>query len=665
MPRDFSMKKSSIQELHQIVSNTDRSVLFKSFHDDSQQNPILLEAVKAWYDRVHHYFFKACYTLVNSNDYFTCREFIFFDHYKISNPNFDNHLKFEILDKNNQWNETQPSNQNWHINWSFQNLNFDYEACSNVCRNLIYNLAYKDCFDFDLRNQKNRSNNYYSDQHLKFDVPTKKALDARNQEIEYQENQNIMEFLILFVEHSHSYAPDIDFEKYSKKEVSKLKKPLANVRYIKQWHGTNTAKKINQIITRLIDKNYSSAHLVNSRYLSLSEYVQAVGKYSPVMDSLLEWKAESKSKFIISTNLIDQNEIDAVKNKNLFSYDNMDFFLKNSNDKLVGKACFKVFLNLNPTTLKSIIYLLNSYGSKAQLGKFFLYWRTQSKHKKVKAWVCEAILGIQLGNMIDLSKPNADAMAKKLVICFDLIYTALDKIWTLAKKKTLFFDLVRNSDSFNGMIDYLFTYTPNATLASNTNNLNCYRNIKHLTSKSTHESIVKKVEEWHLLAKQLEVGDLKQYEYPRINRTVNEVEFEVIHTNHECAEESLEMHHCILTFNDRMLNRSYIAFRVNGFDERATLGAWIEHYEDHAHVKFNQCYGHYNKRMPNNIISACHALIEKINHEKLIMSNNLTALQESIQDHEKLFKLEYTPELNEIDLAMNDVNENIEEYMFF
>ncbi len=671
------MKKIDIAILDHVISddgffmfsNHARSY-FNHCHIEEQLTPIA-EIASAWYERFRHYYFSQTYELVGANSYHECREFIIFGQYKISNPNHELMPTLSVLNQNGQWEQVNAVDSRWHLNWIFQTTSFQSKGNSsdNITK-LIGQLAYRDLFGIDL-NEYHKSYVNSGSYQNKFDVPNEQTLKVIHGNI-FEKHINFLNALISTAYGKLEKSED-DFS--TKKEFKAYKKVHANPRYIKPWHSKNTEQKINQIFTKLVDKDMASIGLNHHGYISLGMYDTTTQFYKDHIDALKTWKADNKNKWHYLVGMGEERFLNSIGNQNLFSYDNMNQEFGMTEHSFVNKACFRAFLNLPSTLFKDLCNAKANQNERMdKTRQLFLYWITLTKHAKIKVWTASKLVDFiySIADAFDYEKPNAKVFFDKLVYVLNIIYECYLNIWNETRSKRLFFDTAKNSIDVHEIYDYLFHQHGNIQA----NDFNCFANLKTVHSKSTPKSLFNKSKQWHKkIILEKDVKELIDFNIPLIDQIIDDLHFEVIKNSQDLAIEGLEMRHCIYSFKHRIGERKYLAFKVESADQkiRASLGIYLVHEQDFISYRFNQCYGIYNSTVPQNVYDACQKLIEQLNQTQPMLSNHITLDgmlcanendwldmayvidQDPNQDHQDLeFKTELTP----FDLAMMQVEKS-------
>lgn len=671
------MKKFDIAILDHVISDNGSFMFsnhahsyFNHCHIEEQLTPIA-EIASAWYERFRHYYFSQTYELVGANSYHECREFIIFGQYKISNPNHDLMPTLSVLNDDGLWEQVNADDSCWHLNWDFQTTSFKSKGfgSENILK-LISQLAYRDLFGIDL-NEYHKSYVNSGSYQNKFDVPNEQTLKVIHGNI-FEKHINFLNALISTAYGKLEKSED-DFS--TKKEFKAYKKVHANPRYIKPWHSKNTEQKINQIFTKLVDKDMASIGLNHHGYISLGMYDTTTQFYKDHIDALKTWKADNKNKWHYLVGMGEERFLNSIGNQNLFSYDNMNQEFGMTEHSFVNKACFRAFLNLPSTLFKDLCNAKANQNERMdKTRQLFLYWITLTKHAKIKVWTASKLVDFiySIADAFDYEKPNAKVFFDKLVYVLNIIYECYLNIWNETRSKRLFFDTAKNSIDVHEIYDYLFHQHGNIQA----NDFNCFANLKTVHSKSTPKSLFNKSKQWHKkIILEKDVKELIDFNIPLIDQIIDDLHFEVIKNSQDLAIEGLEMRHCIYSFKHRIGERKYLAFKVESADQkiRASLGIYLVHEQDFISYRFNQCYGIYNSTVPQNVYDACQKLIEQLNQTQPMLSNHITLDgmlcanendwldmayvidQDPNQDHQDLeFKTELTP----FDLAMMQVEKS-------
>ncbi len=620
----FSMKKFDIAILDHVLTNDDYFFFteqgqsyFRNCHIEEELSPIA-EIASAWYERLRYYYFSQTYELVGTDNYHECREFIIFGQYKISNPNHELMPTLSVLNQNGQWENVNAVDSRWHLDWIFQRSSFKHQMnSSDPIMDLIGKLAFRDLFGIDMHNRL-KSNGYRNPYHTKLDVPDEETLNITHTNI----FEKHIHFLNVLIHTAYGKLEKTEEDFSTKKEYKAYKKAHANPRYIKPWHSKNTEQKINQIFTKLVDKDMASIGLNHHGYISLGMYDTTVKFYKDHVDALNAWKADNKNKWHYLVGMGETKFLDSIGNQNLFSYDNMNQEFGMSKYSFVNKACFRAFLNLPPTLFKELCNVkANSNERMDKTRQLFLYWITMTKHSKIKVWTATKLIDFiySIADAFDYEKPNAKVFFDKLINVLNIFYECYLNIWNETRRKRLFFDTANHSIDANGVYDFLFHQHGNIQA----NDFNCFANLKAVHSKSTLKSLINKSKQWHKkIVLEKDAKEHIDFNIPHIDQSIDDLRFEIIKNSQELAIEGIEMRHCIYSFKHRIRDRNYLAFKVESADQkiRASLGINLVHEQDHISYRFNQCYGIYNSIVPQQVYEACQKLIAQLNETQPMLS---------------------------------------------
>lgn len=669
------MKKFDIAILDHVITNDDYFFFSNQAHSylsnchiEEMLSPIA-EIASAWYERLRYYYFSQTYELVGTDNYHECREFIIFGQYKISNPNHELMPTLSVLNQLGQWEQVNPTDSRWHLDWVFQTSSFHRkENSSDLISKLIGQLAFRDLFGIDMSSHR-QINGSRNSHYNKLDVPNEDTLNIIHANV-FMKHINFLNALI-HTAYGKLEKTEEDFT--TKKAYKAYKKAHSNPRFIKPWHSKNTEQKINQIFTKLVDNDMASIGLNHHGYISLGMYDTTVQFYKDHVDALNAWKADNKNKWHYLVGMSETKFLNSIHNQNLFSYDNMIEEFGMNKHSFVNKACFRAFLNLPPTLFKDLCKVKANQNERMdKTRQLFLYWITLTKHSKIKVWTASKLLDFiySMADAFDYEKPNAKVFFDKLVNVLNIIYECYLNIWNNTRRKRLFFDTAKNSIDVHEIYDYLFHQHGNIQA----NDFNCFANLKTVHSKSTVKSLINKSKQWH---KQIILEkDLKEhidFSVPHIEQNFGDLRFKIIKNSQDLAIEGIEMRHCIYSYKHRIGDRKYLAFRIESADEkiRATLGIHLVHEQDYISYRFNQCYGIYNSNVPQNVHEACQKLIKQLNETQPMLSKivSLDGMfyaneqdwldapvmlnQAPFPDHEGL---EYKIEFTALDEAMMDAN---------
>ncbi len=266
---------------------------FQHAHDDAILSPIL-EIVEAWYQRLRYYYFSMTYTLVGTDDYQQCREFIIFDQYKISNHQANVIPTLEVKNSHGVWQQIDYDNPSWHLTWLFQSLNFrkGYQV-SEVIQSILEKLVYRDLFGIDLFTANPYSQNIYANSMNMHTVLTQREMASYQLSV----HKTHMHFFSHLMSIQYGKLEQTEDAFKTKKAYKQYKKTRINPRYISQWHSKNTEDKINQIFARMVNKDVANVLLHKNECLSINTYIQEAAQIEEYLLALNAWKDEHRNKW--------------------------------------------------------------------------------------------------------------------------------------------------------------------------------------------------------------------------------------------------------------------------------------------------------------------------------------------------------------------------------
>lgn len=92
--------------------------------------------------------------------------------------------------------------------------------------------------------------------------------------------------------------------------------------------------------------------------------------------------------------------------------------------------------------------------------------------------------------------------------------------------------------------------------------------------------------------------------------------FTLLNNQMAIATEGKTMHHCVGSYAGLAAQGSYAVFRVEGNNERATLGLELAALGE-KRFEFNQCYGLCNSRVSDRLRDAAHRVLRKFNDDRI------------------------------------------------
>lgn len=154
-----------------------------------------------------------------------------------------------------------------------------------------------------------------------------------------------------------------------------------------------------------------------------------------------------------------------------------------------------------------------------------------------------------------------------------------------------------------------------------------YTNMESISRATTFKSLERKIERWHeevntYTAEELEEAKHVKYDHLKPNKIeYREGVFEPITNKCDLMLEGSEMRHCVAVFDNMVLMKSYIVFKVQRNEERATLGLHINNRANNSFV-LSQCYKKYNHLVSSEMNNLVKEFIEHLNsNPKLILDH--------------------------------------------
>ena len=453
-----------------------------------------------------------------------------------------------------------------------------------------------------------------------FNVPElikTRRIQSYKEHINYKNTDN----LPLFEEfHKVIYLFDsiISYKFYRITSGCKSGKPINQNPYFKKpFTFSHNLKKVRCAIYKLLDKKMCQYLLIKDNQFTLSSYFKFIATYGAYKQQLLFWEQESHLKLIFILKSTEAKNLEIINNKSLFSYERL---VSNQTQLKLGfldKKSLQKTLNSNRTIVKSLfdtktisdLSLPNSF-------RFWAYWLGHTRHTKLNTYVFLAVKSRFPFYSFDYQKPEHQARLKQTVYAIDLFYDYLLIEWAKCKKMGAFLSNLPHDRNLAEYLDYLFARDGEG--ADHKNYI--FPNLLATTTKATIKSLQNKSNEWHRLQQHKKMGDLRSYDHLKSTTiTIEDVIFELITNNHALADEAIEMHHCVASFDDYIYSGEYLVFRVISKTERATLGLFID--DKQQKFSLNQCYGYSNSKISEQLKIKVSELIKLLNTNSALVIN--------------------------------------------
>lgn len=564
-----------------------------------------------WLGRVNHYFYESAYQLNGSETYKDCKDFIIFNKFRLSNLDNDLVPKCYVL-QGSEWVEISASDQKWKINWIFSKLDFwrvkDHEMASKKnAESLVFKMAFEDVFgvDYDYISSYN---------HDSWD----NTYESHEDEIKH----NYIKLLRIFenlvtLPYSRKFTEEPHFK--TKKERAQWLKTLRNPHYINIYRRFDTERKINQVVIKLINKDFFELLKGTNLQFSLKNCLESASSIKKSMPRLIEWKQENANKFIFFSLILNHPDFEQyVNDDNFFGNDNrLKLILINSNYKsdclgafALTKKSLHLLFNLPKTLFLKVMSIFLNHNP--QKGIIILNWLGSSfVPKKLNVWCAIGVI-----QNLWLSDRQITGFEKQIDL--NMLYKALSLTyecclisWNKSKNVSVFFVEIEQTHILSDYTHFLF-------FNRSENEMITLPNLNSIALNSNLQSIKRKSEEWHKYRVLENVLDVN-YPFPNITECIGGFDFQLIQTTSEAALEAYEVKHCLYTnYNEMMLDGEYMAFRVNGEGIRGTFGAFVSRNasnDNFLELKYDQCFSVNNTKMPKNAHKACKTLVKKINNK--------------------------------------------------
>lgn len=287
---------------------------------------------------------------------------------------------------------------------------------------------------------------------------------------------------------------------------------------------------------------------------------------------------------------------------------------------LHDKKSARALLKTNNTLFGSIITAMHTKRN-ANGCRFLLHWMAYSRVEKFNTY-CVLGLMFRLNNFQILSDSLLCEYPNESVKLIDLLYERTLQLWDKFKCQSAEFYKAILCDQ---QIDKIFEYLSVASAENFDDDLDAEYmvivNLSSINQKTTLASIDRKIEEMHKDALNM---DIESFEYPHEFRVteINGFTFTAIKNSDELIEERDLMQHCIAKYNAFMGRGVYVAFRITGNNQRATLGVHVIPSSNDKicfYFRLDQCQGPFNNPVSSAISAAVEKFMFRIHslHEKL------------------------------------------------
>lgn len=373
---------------------------------------------------------------------------------------------------------------------------------------------------------------------------------------------------------------------------------------------------LNPDMTRIMDE------LNHPMILSL--YLQHYIYKFKNLSAYLKWEHDSKQRmtFAYFNGHVEKD----VNNEDYFKYENL--LNPNNPFNFENKRCVRRTLQADIQIIRHLMEP-SSHNFENAEGFFGLWttWLGYTKTQNVNPDIFEVLTKIKAHVPYRPTRAEHRKIAHKhLVHLFDLLYNYLqlvfeylDKVQDGKKifKETIDFNeftisipssksLEEYCESVNSLLgrlrDYLF----------HIDDINLYEdyqfpNITWITSKTTLKSLARHSEEWHWEIFKKEKGPYVRWHF--LKEFCIDFEgytFTLITNSDDLHQEGLEQNHCILTYKPDIEQGSYLAFKIEGKGERATVGYHLIQQPDHTYtLEINQVKGYRNDYVPVELTHSC------------------------------------------------------------
>lgn len=442
------------------------------------------------------------------------------------------------------------------------------------------------------------------------------SYDFSKREVDYF--SNVLSFFLMRMTFS--------YDKY-------LLKPTLNKEFVSPYHRYMRSQKIKWVISNFFDQEYCALFfkLSQFQYLTVAGYNDFVQVHSPYMPQVRMWDNDHKNKLLYLLNM-DKQEISAkTLSENSLAFSNILYkhnpehrapffdkrgyngFLKHANKTLI----FTIFKNLQYTNKDNAQYLFMVWSN------WFGYTRFTKLNTHVANTVIHSLQWLS-GKDWDFNGEKFKNHLKKSAIMLDLLYEHLHGIWQKHKKLRGYVEEARNPVTIE-LYDFVQYTNDDLELV----------NIDKISNKATLKSLYRQCHEWHL-AIRLGGYSRNHEDYAHLipcSLVIGQSKFTLIHNDYDLYNEGAEMHHCINDYHRKVKQGSYLAFKVESGEVRATLGVVrnsmlsedginLGQYNlEQKQYIFDQCFSYCNKEVNDHIKKDAYALINMLNEGTLIIED--------------------------------------------
>lgn len=417
-----------------------------------------------------------------------------------------------------------------------------------------------------------------------------------------------------------------------------VKRPTDSQFFISPYLLVNSLRKVYWVMSCMINPQVCKyyTYLIKDKSITLSNHNRMVDQIVPRLEHFQRWENEHPNKLLLllyreehQATLLQYSEntddglltedddeeedqmrlfepTDLISDPNALRYENV--LVKYREDAQGGdrngvyfydKRCYQHCIrHVKKTVLYTLLkktYILQ-HEDYHPIFTVWTHYFAYSKFKNHNSHVLNTIM-FEMGNLVhvscgnflndDRSKEFGDFL-NKFVICMDVLYECLLNGWKKTKRIKAYLVEITNIQ-YREVVDYLcamnhIDYAPD--------------NILKATPSLTLNSIKRHVDTWHreMTAKKFDADKIIQYPHlSEFSTKYGTSQFELIVRNIDLYQEGQLMHHCVYTYDHSIRIGSYLVFKVQCGDERATLGVTLNEKNGNHSISFQQCFSYYNK----------------------------------------------------------------------
>lgn len=421
--------------------------------------------------------------------------------------------------------------------------------------------------------------------------------------------------------------------------------------YISKESLTERFQAVNAVFAHLLDKEITDTYLKvqctekQQVEINLSYYNYMTCQYGSSIDALNYWYSDNPIKAYYLFNLALSQGAEVLRSYDSFAYENILY--KNNPYKafpFYDKRAYHGFLKHGSRKMLNKIIELSRdvFTDSDQVKKVFMmitYWMGYTKLPHLNDDVVSMM--IEYNKQMHLQSASFHfeewlAYLRKSVHALDLLHEKLLQVWQESATENDFKINLRTPliSEINDFINHTVSGFP--------------VNLNRIGSKATTKSLERLARTWHEeILQSAFKGENK--DFPHLlpySTTIGESSFSLIHNQYDLFIEAKTMHHCILTYQDRISEGNYLAFQVQRQHERATLGIWVRQSNATSEsvyrldqclwvrqsnatgesvYRLDQCYSYCNNEVSAELFADCERLITALNERNIVVEKKFKA----------------------------------------